>query len=68
MLADPFVNLRVRDVGSGHRRAHGKRELLHAAEHQDRAEHVKAHEYRGNRLEVLDVAEDALRDHRRQRE
>ena len=43
-------------------------EVLHGREHHHRAEHVEAHEHRGNRLGVLDVAENALRDHRRDRD
>ena len=39
-----------------------------AREHQHRAEHVEADEHRRNRLGVLHVAEDSLRDHRRDRE
>src|SRR5947209_9151480 len=44
-------------------RAQLEHELLHAREHEDGTEHVKADEQRGDLLEVLHVAEDPLRRH-----
>ena len=42
--------------------------VLHTREHAHRAEHVEADEQRRDPLEVLHVAQHALRDHRRERD